>query len=545
MPRTPIALPAVRVRGLLPRLAVVALALAAAVVAVEVLEHGLGLANAAPVFFLAVVAVAITGGTGPAIATAIGSFLLYDLLFVSPVLALTVADPSEWLDLLLFLAVAVAIGQLAASLAERAEEVAERGREAETLYRISRLLATTEPLDAAAPLVLRELAGTTGFQRAWLGIGPTPAAERRLADTGTGQLTGAVWQVVLQRPRDAAPRWIRTHVAGVERARDRPGTAPTVHRVRVEVGDEVVGSIAGLANGGRDPGRAETRILASAADQLGQAVRRQQLAAEALEVEVARRSEALKGALLDSVSHDLRTPLATIRAAAGSLLDESVAWSPTEAQAALRSIDGEAERMNRLVRNLLDLSRIEGGALRPDLEPHDLDDLLAPLLRRLPPANHVTLDLPADLPPVLVDDTLVDAVLANVLENAVRHGGSTIRVRAREADAATIEVTVEDDGPGVPGAALPHLFEKFYRVPVTGQGSGGMGVGLAIAQGLTRAMGGEISAAASPLGGLAVRLRLPNAGMPADDDADEQDLSALAGSETLATTDADAAGTAS
>ena len=499
---------------------VAALALATAVVLV--LERVVQVPNAAPVYLLAVVAVGMLGGTVPAVATSVASFLLYDFFFVEPFYTLTIADPSEWLNLLLFLVVAIAIGRLSALQAERAAEAAERAHEAAALFRVSRSLATSDDVPTGAGAVLRELAGAGTMDRLWLGLGPTPAEERVVADTGAAApLPVPTWHVVLQRtPGDEPARWTRTHV-GVRRSGRRAREGTTVHRIRVEVPGEVLGSLWALRPAALDdPDRAETRILSAAADQLGQAVLRDRLVVEGLEAEVARRSEGLMSALLDSVSHDLRTPLATIRAAAGGMLDEGVAWTSEERMSALRSIDAEAERMNRLVRNLLDLSRIEGGALHPELEPHDLDDLVHQVIRRIHSDRVIELDLPPDLPPLKVDDTYFDEVLTNLVENAVRYGGSRIRIGARELEAGAevmVEVVVEDDGPGVPDADIGRLFDKFYRVRRPREGSRpGMGIGLTVSQGLARAMRGEVTADRSELGGLAFRVRLPAVRLPPD-----------------------------
>jgi two-component system sensor histidine kinase KdpD len=242
---------------------------------------------------------------------------------------------------------------------------------------------------------------------------------------------------------------------------------------------------------------------------------RDRLAAEATEAEVARQSDALKSALLDSVSHDLRTPLAAIRAAAGHLMDPDVSLTHDEARAAARSIDLEALRLSRLVRNMLDLSRIEGGALRPSLELYDLADLVAPVVERLAPMlglGTVQVAIDDGLPPVRVDALLLDQIVTNLLENAARHAsGRGIRVSAGLVTSDAVELVIEDGGPGVPVAALPRIFERFYRVPRR-QGAregGGSGVGLAVVRGLAEAMGGYADARPSRLGGLAVAIRLP------------------------------------
>lgn len=478
----------------------------------------LGVTHAAPVYLLAVVAVGMRWGTIPAVVTSVAAFLSFDFLFVQPLYAFTINSPEEWLNLLLLLAVAVAIGRLVAVQAEHAEAVAQRAREAQALFGISRALAETRTVEEAAPIVLERLAAAAAMDRIWFGLGPTPAEERTIADTAPGEpLPVPAWQVVLQRsPGDEPARWVRMHVATT--VIRRKASRAVVHRVRVEASGEALGSVWALrARGEREPDRAETRILSAAADQLSQAIVRDRIALERTNAEIARRSEALKTALLDSVSHDLRTPLATIRAAAGSMLDESVTWTAQDQREAFQAIDSEAERMGRLVRNLLDLSRIEGGALRPELEPLDLDDVIPAVARRAGSsgAKHVAVELPESLPPVLADQLYLSQVLANLLENAIRHGGATIRVGASVRTDGLVEITVEDDGPGVPSASMPHLFEKFYQAGPQGEGKRrGMGIGMTVVEGLTRAMGGEVAASQSELGGLRVDVRLNPAPIP-------------------------------
>ncbi|HEX7399467.1 MAG TPA: DUF4118 domain-containing protein [Candidatus Limnocylindrales bacterium] len=476
--------------------------------------------DAAPVYLLAVLAVGMRFGTAPAVVTSVAAFLLYDFLFVQPLYTFTIASPDEWLNLLLLLAVAVVIGRLAALQTQRAQEAADRALEAESLYGITGVLASTRTVDEATPLVLARLAETTAMDRVWFGLGPTPTEERIVADTAAAEtLPMPGWHVVLQRPSDGPARWVRTHVG---RPGARRSAKAVVHRVRVEVAGELLGSLWALrARAEHEPDRAETRILAAAADQLGQAVVRDRLSEEATNAAILRESESLKSALLDSVSHDLRTPLATIRAAAGSMLDRSIGWSEDEQFGAFQTIDAEAERMGRLVRNLLDLSRIEGGALRPDLAAQDAGELARQAVSRTHAQGRtIRIDIPPSLPPVLVDDVYLGQVLANLLENAVRYGGNTIVVQGRDlSDEGAVEVSVADDGDGVPVRALAHLFDKFYQVPRSDDLSRrGMGIGLTVVAGLTRAMGGTVRAERGVDGGLAVvvRLRAADAPPPAD-----------------------------
>jgi two-component system sensor histidine kinase KdpD len=259
-------------------------------------------------------------------------------------------------------------------------------------------------------------------------------------------------------------------------------------------------------------------MLAAAADQVGQALEQDRLRAEATSAELARRSDAVKTALLESVSHDLRTPLAAIRAAAGTLADVATGRGEGESAETAQAIDDEAARLDRLVGDLLDMSRIEAGALRVDAQPYALEDLLEASMRRLRPVlagATVATELPAALPYVLVDATLVDQVIANVLENAVRHApGATIRVSAgagSDAGSPRVRLVIEDDGPGVPAAELPRLFDKFYRGAGPRRAGAGSGIGLAVVRGLVEAMGGQVHARAADARGLAIAIDLPAA----------------------------------
>lgn len=262
------------------------------------------------------------------------------------------------------------------------------------------------------------------------------------------------------------------------------------------------------------PTAEETRLLAAAADQIGQGIVRDRLSEQATELEVARRSEALKAALLDSVSHDLRTPLSTIRATAGSLADPNLDLSQDEQRAMAGEIDAEADRLSLLVSGLLDMTRIEGGALQPTPEPIPVSEIVQPALHRARASlgiRSVEVDLPDGLSAMAVDPVLANQVFDNLLENVVRHTAADDRVRITAVkDGANVRVRVEDAGPGVPNAAMAHLFEKFYRVPPRrASARPGTGLGLAVVKGMVEAMGGSVRASASSLGGLAIDLWLP------------------------------------
>jgi two-component system sensor histidine kinase KdpD len=352
--------------------------------------------------------------------------------------------------------------------------------------------------------------------RIWVGIGTTQAHERTVADSRLGEPAPAIGtHAVLQRDRDEGnPTWTRIHPA-TPAPRDAATPARgRIYRVEIRGGDTVVGSLwAERAAGAGDPGDEESRLLAATADQLGQALHRERLVGQAADLEVARRSDDLKSALLDSVSHDLRTPLATIRATAGSLADDEIELTDEERRAAAEGIDHEAERLNRLVGDLLDMSRIQAGALVPQIEVLPLDEIVAPAVDRLsrPRAgDRPTVEIPPDLPSVRADPVLLDQVVANLLENAAKHAGDGAPIRIMAArDGATVRLTVEDGGPGVPDEALPGLFDRFHRVARTDGARAGFGLGLAVVRGLVEAMGGKATAERSALGGLAVTVTLP------------------------------------
>jgi two-component system sensor histidine kinase KdpD len=283
----------------------------------------------------------------------------------------------------------------------------------------------------------------------------------------------------------------------------------------------VIGHIGIASVGHATLSSADARLLDTAADQIGAAVERDRLRVEATEAEVLRRTDELKSALLDAVSHDLRTPLAGIIASAGSIRQTDVDWTPAERAEFAATIEEEAERLNRIVGNLLDLSRIQGGALKPARAWHDPAVLLrdsAERLRSSARAHRLEVDVPDDLAPTYLDPVEIDQVVANLLENALKHTphGSTVRLIARDAD-GRLEVAVEDNGPGLPPAAFPRLFDPFYRagrpdlVP-------GTGLGLAVARGLVEAHGGRIRAENRPGGGARFAFSIPSPERPPEPD---------------------------
>jgi two-component system sensor histidine kinase KdpD len=269
---------------------------------------------------------------------------------------------------------------------------------------------------------------------------------------------------------------------------------------------EMAGPAAGVIGG------PEEEILETFAGQLALALERARLGEEAAEARVEAQSSRTRAALFSSVTHDLRTPLASITASASSLLEEGVPFSDEQRRDLLGTILEESERLNRLVANLMDLSRLRAGALIPNLESVPLDEVVSAVVGRLQSllvGRDVSIRIRPDIPPVMIDVVQMDQVLTNLLENALRYSppGSSIALSAVPWQ-NFVEVRVIDRGPGVPAEERGRVFEEFYRRDVDGR-RGGTGLGLAIAQAIVRAHGGSMWIEETPGGGATVGFRLP------------------------------------
>jgi two-component system sensor histidine kinase KdpD len=493
-----------------------AVTIVGATVIVAILERAAAIPDASAVYLVAVVIVGSVGGTRAALATAVTAFLLYDLLFTDPRFSLAVSDTSELLNLILVLIVALAVGRLAALGRERAAEADRRAAEATGLFAVSRLLATADQTETVADAIAALLARDADLERVWIGL-DAGGRERLLADTGSGPPPSRTIVTTLRRmPGDEPARWIRAHDAKQHATSTPRGSNDgDIIRIKIESGGAVFGSLSALMGPGSAlPGQESTRLLSSTADQIALSIRRDRGRQDSMSAEVARRGDAIKSALLDSVSHDLRTPLASIRATAGNLSDPDLDWSADAVRQAAETIDDEAQRLDRFVRSVLDLSRIDSGALRPDLEVFDLAELIERTLDRFRPElgeRPMTLDLDEGAQFVRVDAVLFDAIVANILDNIVQHTppNAAIVVRTRRGGPDRVVVTIEDGGPGVPGADLPKVFDKFHRAPRPGEGARrGLGVGLSIVRGMAEALGGSAMARPSAIGGLAIELDL-------------------------------------
>ncbi len=516
---------------------------AAALLAVSVVSLFIGLvlrevnlANVSMLYLLAVMASAVGFGRGPAIFASVSAFLIFDWFFVEPVHQLTVSDPGEWVSLLFFLLTATVTGQLAAGQRQRAREAQQREREAVVLYDVVRLLSEGDPdqvLEGVAERVRRELRVKAVGVELWQADGATtwvsagdPAALKGLRDTRASAR-------VLQRGPIRSPnehvqpgRWVRI-VQPTRPAAPRED----VHLVPVRVGDRRVGALllVGTSDGFED---SDDRLVSAAAAQIGLAHERARLRQEATEAEILRRTDELRAALLNAVSHDLRTPLATIMASAGSLRQQDVLWTEEERQSFAQAIEEEADHLNHLVGNLLDLSRIEGGSLKPQMSWQELDTVIDDTLDRLRPVtrrHRLRIDVPHGLAPMWFDPVEISQVIYNLVENASKYSapGTEISLTVTRGP-RDISVAVEDRGPGIPDTALPHLFDPFYRASDGRPRPQGLGLGLAIVKGLVEAHGGRVWAENRAVGGARFTFSLPMSIAPDDVAADSAGGKALA-----------------
>ena len=456
-------------------------------------------------FLVVVVAAAATGGLGPGVTAAVLGFVASDVLFVRPYGTLLVSKAQDLVSLAVYLLVTLVVSTLVGTSEQRRVRAQQRERETHVLYELSASLVAHGSLDATlerASRTARRLLDLAGAAIVVLdGHGNARVAAR------DGEL-----------PDDLPDRALAAAAKGLQApgppGLDAPGPQPSGALVTIPMraaNRPAVGVLAVVA-GGTSLGPAEGRMLASFAAQAALAVdqaRSEEAWAKARALEA---TDRLRRALLNSVSHDLRTPLASVLASASSLLDPNVPLDEQERTQFLRTIEEEANRLARLVANLLDMSRIEAGAVDPRLAEVWLTDVVNPVVQRVrqtPSEQIIAVNVPESLPSVLVDPVRLEQVLSNVLDNARRYAGDgLVRVDARRAGSG-IELRVVDHGPGIPEGERERIFSHFYRLDSQARPGGGTGLGLAICRGLLEAMSGRIWVETAPGGGAAFVVRLP------------------------------------
>lgn len=420
-------------------------------------------------FFLATVVVALVGGLGPALLAALAGATLLNFFLTPPLYTLTIGERENVIMLVAMVLTAVLVALVVDRAARRAQQAAAAGAEAALLASFSRTVLTRpEPLPRLLERV-REAFGMT-----------TVAILERLDDQ---------WVIsACSGPPDCG----KPEQADVDVAIE-----PDVH----------------LVARGRTLRAADRRLLEAVAGQALIALRNRQIADQAAEAR--RRADAveLRSALLSAVGHDLRTPLTSIKAAAGSLRAGDIHLSGEDRRELAATIEESADRLTGLVNNLLDSSRIATGGVTPDLRPVGYDEVAVLALRGLDGAGRVELEIDEHLPEVLADPGLLERVVANVVDNALRHGkGAPVVLRA-SAHADNVELRVVDSGPGVSVADAEKLFVPFQRLG--DRDHNGLGLGLSVARGFTEAMGGTLTAEDTPGGGLTIVISLP-AAQPTD-----------------------------
>jgi two-component system, OmpR family, sensor histidine kinase KdpD len=461
------------------------------------------LANLIMVYLLAVVAVAIRFGRGPSILAAVLSVGAFDFFFVPPYLTFAVSDTQYLITFGVMLAVAIALGTLAVQVRQQAESARHRERRTAALYAMSRELASVPGLDALAGIARRHVGELFGGRVVVL----LPEASGRLVEVGGPPSSS------LDGNEEAVGRWVYEHrqMAGLGTA-TLPGARALYLPLLASRG--ALGVLGVQPSDSRAFAAPEPlHLLEALADQTALALERAKLADEARQAQVQVETERLRSTLLSSVSHDLRTPLAAITGAASSLVAGGERLDAATRRELGQSIQEEGERLSRLVHNLLDMTRLEAGQVALNREWHSLEEIVGAALGRLD-TRRVGARLPADLPLIPLDGTLVEQLFVNLLDNAVKYtpAGTPIEIVA-EAGSGVVTVEVADRGPGFAPGDDERVFEKFYRGREKA-GRSGVGLGLAICRAIVEAHGGRIWAENRPGGGAVIRFTLPVPGPP-------------------------------
>ncbi len=447
------------------------------------LRHQVNLTSDVLLFLVAVISVALVGGFIPAVVAAILGSLLLNYYFTPPIHLFTISEGNNVLALIIFIAVAIVVSSVVDSAARRSKQAARASAESE-------LLVTT------AGSVLRgqqALAAVLNRVREAFGMDSVTLLERD-ADQPEDR-------------RAAARRWVPVASAG-----EPPLQSPEGADAEVPVTDRLV-----LALRGRPLAATDRRVLGAFAAYAATALEQERLAAAAEAARPIAAADRMRTALLAAVSHDLRTPLAAAKAAVTSLRATDVQWAPADRDELLATADESLDRLAHLVDNLLDLSRLQAGALAVFPRPADLAEIVARSLDDLGPAGRaVAVAIPEDLPEVAVDPGIAERIIANLTANALRYSpAGTPPTLSGSALLDRVELRVIDRGPGIPEEDWSRMFVPFQRLGDT-DNTTGVGLGLALSRGLAEATGGTLEPEETPGGGLTMTLSLPAAPGPAE-----------------------------
>ncbi len=459
----------------------------------------LALTNLVMVYLLGVIIIATRHGMGPSIVASILSVLAFDFFFVPPHFTFAVSDAQYLLTFGVMFVVAITISTLTVRIQRQAEAVQQRERRTAALYALSREFARTASQKRLVEVAAQQIGEVMASRIAVLL--PDPA----------GQLVPMAPAFPLDVNEQAAAEWVYGHnqIAGLG-----TDTLPSSKAVYLPLAGSH-GTVGVLCVEPAHPASItapeQRNLLETFANQTALAIERANLAEETQQAKVQIEIERTRNALLSSVSHDFKTPLAAIIGAASNLIENTSGECRDWGQ----SIVEEADRLNRLIRNLLDMTRLEAGAVQVHKEWHALEEVIGAALTRLDNRLHehpVTVHLPDDLPLVPLDSVLIEQVLVNLLENAIKYTppGSPFDIAVMMADQVT--VSVADRGPGIPPGDEERVFEKFYRGHPSG--ASGVGLGLTVCRGIVQAHGGKIWAEHRDGGGAVFQFTLPLEGKP-------------------------------
>lgn len=482
------------------------LSVAVAVGVGEAITHFVGFPNVSMIFLAAVVFCAVRRGMRSSIFAAFLSFLAYNYFFIEPIYTLSIIGGHDLFALMMFLVVAVAMGGTAGRTRDRAIATRSRFRAMQLLYAFTGKLGGAAKLDDVSWVVTNHVA-THLEGHSMLLLPQNGELSIAAAFPPEDELETSDWAAARWCFAQGEPTGLGTATLPNVPWRFRPILAPR----------GTIGVIGLLPNPDRPMMTAEDfRMLDTLADQAAVAIERAQLAGEIAEAQLTAETERLRTALLSSISHDLRTPLSSILGSATSLASYGESLNEGEKRDLLSAIQEEAERLNRYVANLLDMTRLEGGALDIRRDWVDLAELCVGAIDRvakIAPDRHIERRIAADLPAMLLDFVLMEQALFNILDNAVKYSpaGSPILVEA-EKSGSDVVIAVTDAGPGVPPEDLERIFDKFQRVQLPQQHAAGTGLGLSICRGFVSAMGGTVMAISPPRGrttGATFEIRLP------------------------------------
>jgi two-component system sensor histidine kinase KdpD len=466
-------------------------------------------ADLAMIFLASVLGAGLAYGLRPALTAAGLAIVTYNYFFLEPRFSLVIGHATDVFTFAIFMAVAGATGWLSGRVRDQAQLSGQRAAAVTALLAASRRLSAASTQTETAQALAEQASAASGGRAVVLLPEAGDLAQAAGAPTTvlltTGALTAARWA------------WEKGEAAGAG-----TGTLPQVGwTFRPLIGLRGRAGVAGIEVTER-MGADEERLVAAMLDQGAVALERAELAAATVENEALRRSDKLRAALLNSISHDLRTPLSTVLGSATTLIDYGKSLKPEVSGDLLVSIREEAERLNRYVGDLLDMTRLEGGALSTRNEWTDVRDVLVAAISRVDRRlgeRRLVRDFPHELSTLQTDPGLLEQAVVNILENAVAYSpdGSEIDVAAYE-DRANVVISIEDEGPGIPQDDIERVFEKFRRLEepsdrTRGERNKGAGLGLSIAKGFVEAMGGRIAAASPLIGGRGTRvlISLPKA----------------------------------